>query len=213
VAYFNSLGSAPPPPPRTVSSGLSSSNAFYSRPRTVSLLGTFHLCMNIRGPPEREKSERERARAHAENGRSPFRLVLPSSFSPCLAIQGAPWFKSTIKPRPLNIYEPGSHNMSARARPSSCYFVQTSGDNAGHACAELSPVRGESELKITRRWSLWWDSPALCAPGYPFLSPHRRRFFLFLSLFFFYFLIAVRVKHRATESNAKVFAHISYTNM
>lgn len=67
VAYFNSLV-FPHRAAVRVSSSLSSSNAFYSRPRTVSLLGTFHLCMNIRGPPKRGKvrvrvRERERARA------------------------------------------------------------------------------------------------------------------------------------------------------
>lgn len=210
MAYFNSLGSARfhAAPPRTVSSSLSSSNAFYSRPRTVSLLGTFHLCMNIRGPPERGKV---REKGHArENGRFPFRLVLPRS--PPSGNSEAPWFKSTIKPRSLNIYEPGSHNMSARAAHRQAATLR--------GCPAITPDThvqsfrpcSESELKITRRWSLWWDSRRWrCAPGYPFLSPRRQRFFL--SLFFYLFFNRYPRQTSCGGIERGIFARISYTQM
>lgn len=94
--------------------GVSFGNAFYSRPGAVLLLGTFHLCMNIR-----ERASRVGAPA------IPFHVSFQPPNSPVLS----GWLariQSTIKPRPLKIYRPESRDTSPVPGHRGCYFVRMS---------------------------------------------------------------------------------------
>jgi len=108
VAYFNYLGSAPHSfvGPLLLMHFIAGLERFRSSAHFIYAW----ISEDRREEKWGRKGTRAGKWALSISSRSPEFLLSPSGNS------GAPWFKSTIKPQPLNIYEPGFHNMSARAR-------------------------------------------------------------------------------------------------